>query len=51
MSLYLDRDLVDKHRPELGRLDVGKSCVRFRKLEDLPLEVIRQILLESLARR
>jgi hypothetical protein len=24
------------------RYDVGKSCVRFRKLEDLPLDVIRE---------
>jgi hypothetical protein len=24
------------------KLDMGKSCVRFKKLEDLPLEVIGQ---------
>jgi hypothetical protein len=26
------------------KLDMGKSCVRFRKLEDLPLEVIAEII-------
>ena len=25
------------------KLDMGKSCVRFRKLEDLPLDVISQV--------
>lgn len=26
------------------RFDVGKSCVRFRKLEDLPLDLIAQVI-------
>src|SRR5439155_6687617 len=26
------------------KLDMGKSCVRFRKLEDLPLEAIGQVI-------
>ena len=26
------------------KLDMGKSCVRFRKLEDVPLEVIGQVI-------
>ena len=26
------------------KLDMGKSCVRFRKLEDLPLDVIAQVI-------
>jgi hypothetical protein len=26
------------------RLDMGKSCVRFKKLEDLPLELIGQVI-------
>ncbi len=49
MSLYLntvygDPQLADWFRDryaETGkRLDMGKSCVRFRSLDDLPLEVI-----------
>jgi len=26
------------------KLDMGKSCVRFRRLEDLPLEVVGQVI-------
>lgn len=49
MSLYLNCVYAD---PEIKRwfeesfaasgekLDMGKSCVRFKKLEDLPLEVV-----------
>jgi uncharacterized protein YdhG (YjbR/CyaY superfamily) len=49
MSLYMDTGLVEQHRGELGGLSVGKSCIRFRQLEDLPLETVRVILRETLA--
>lgn len=43
-GLYMDDDLrdefLDAYRATGKRLDVGKSCVRFRKIEDLPLELI-----------
>jgi uncharacterized protein YdhG (YjbR/CyaY superfamily) len=48
MSLYMDVDLVEKYRSELAGLDVGKSCIRFRKLENLPLDTVRQILSETI---
>jgi uncharacterized protein YdhG (YjbR/CyaY superfamily) len=47
MSLYMDTDLVEKHRGELAGLSVGKSCIRFRKLEKLPLSVVKTILHET----
>lgn len=48
ISLYImNTKLVDEHRQELAGLDVGKSCIRFRKWEKLPVETIRQILEES----
>ena len=47
MSLYMDTGLVEKHRAELAGLDVGKSCIRFRKLEKLPLGMVRTILRET----
>ena len=50
MSLYMDTELVAKHRDELSGLDVGKSCIRFRKLEKLPLDTVRTILEETLQR-
>lgn len=49
MSLYLtgiymdeelNQDFEEKYRATGKRYDVGKSCVRFRKLDDLPLELI-----------
>ena len=49
MSLYLmniygdpeaEQWFVDRYRASGKRLDMGKSCVRFRKLEDLPLDLI-----------
>jgi uncharacterized protein YdhG (YjbR/CyaY superfamily) len=49
MSLYMDVDLVAKHKKALRHLDVGKSCIRFKPIEDLPLEAVRQILAETVA--
>jgi hypothetical protein len=45
-NIYADRDpqmerwFKEAYRASGKRMDVGKSCVRFWKLEDLPLEVI-----------
>ena len=42
--LYLDADEMKKFQEEYvksgKRMDMGKSCVRFKKLEDLPLDVV-----------
>ena len=44
MNIYSDADteqwFVDSYKATGKRLDMGKSCVRFRKLEDLPLDLI-----------
>lgn len=49
MSLYLNaiyadeqvrEDFEEAYRATGKRYDVGKSCVRFRRVEDLPLEVV-----------
>ena len=47
MSLYMDVDLVEMHRDELAGLDVGKSCIRFRRVERLPLDTVKTILGET----
>ena len=43
-SIYADPGLRDefeeRYRASGKRMDVGKSCVRFRTLDDLPLDVI-----------
>ncbi|MFO7696955.1 MAG: DUF1801 domain-containing protein [Anaerolineae bacterium] len=52
MSLYLMGIYADEARRERfeqayratgKRLDVGKACVRFRKLDDLPLELVAEV--------
>ncbi len=43
-NVYSDPDLsewfIKEYKASGKRLDMGKSCVRFRKLENLPLDVI-----------
>jgi hypothetical protein len=43
-AIYADPDLREefekRYRASGKRMDVGKSCVRFRALEELPLDVI-----------
>jgi hypothetical protein len=43
-SSYMDaartRSLADEFEKAGKKLDMGKSCVRFKKLDDLPLDVI-----------
>ena len=51
ISLYLDVDLVEKHKAELSHLNCGKSCVRFKAIEDLPLDTIKVILQETLQKQ
>ena len=51
MSLYLDVDLVDKYKNELSHLNCGKSCVRFKNINDLPLDTIKAILTETLQKQ
>jgi len=51
MSLYMDTDIVDKHREELAHLDLGKSCNRFRSLDQLPLDTVRLMLEETVRLR
>ncbi len=44
MNIYADEEtqnwFVDSYKATGKRLDMGKSCVRFRKLDDLPLDLI-----------
>lgn len=51
ISLYMDMDIVDRYREALGNLDCGKSCIRFKSLDALPLDVIAEILQETVAKQ
>ena len=43
----MDIALVSEHSDALKHLDVGKSCIRFKNIKDLPLETEQQILIEN----
>ena len=51
LSLYMDVNLVEDHKSELGNLDCGKSCIRFKRVDDLPLDVIATILQETVKKQ
>ena len=53
MSLYMDVEIVEKHKAELDEagLNCGKSCIRFRRLEQLPEETIKTMLRETAAKQ
>lgn len=42
-SFYADPSIVTRHRAALRGLDVGKSCIRFRALEDGLIATLRKI--------
>ncbi len=47
-SLYVcETSVVAKHAKALAHLDVGKGCIRFKKIEQLPKKDILEILKES----
>lgn len=47
MSLYMDTDIVAAHKEELAHLNCGKSCIRFRSIDQLPEATIKQMLQET----
>ena len=36
--------IAEKFKNELGKVSVGKSCIRFRKIEDLDLKTLEKVL-------
>lgn len=36
--------LAEKFKDDLGKVSVGKSCIRFKKLEDLHLPTLKKVL-------
>jgi len=39
--------VAEKRKKELGKVSVGRSCVRFKKIEDLNLDVLKTVILEG----
>jgi len=44
ISVYLPTDVVEAHRDQLAGLNVGKSCIRYRRPDQLDREVVRSML-------
>jgi uncharacterized protein YdhG (YjbR/CyaY superfamily) len=43
-SFYADPTIVKEFRSELGDLEIGKACIRFRKIEDISLAALQKII-------
>lgn len=48
MGIYADKDLYDWFVSEYKKytnrkLDMGKSCIRFKKTEEIPYEIIGEL--------
>lgn len=49
MGIYADPELLDWFVTEYPKqckykLDMGKSCIRFKKMEDIPFDLIGQLM-------
>ena len=52
MALYVcETDVVKAHLAELGKVNCGKGCIRFKRLTDLNLHAVERILREILQLR
>ena len=52
MALYVcEGDIVKTHLAQLGKVDCGKGCIRFKRLSDLNLKSVESILREILELR
>jgi uncharacterized protein YdhG (YjbR/CyaY superfamily) len=48
ISLYiLKKDVLDKFRPQLKGLSVGKGCIRYSKPEKIDFKIVDEMLRES----
>lgn len=39
--------IAEKAKDRLGKVSVGRSCIRFKKLEDLNLDVLKEVILQA----
>ena len=39
--------LAEKYKDQLGKVNVGRSCIRFKKLENLNLETVKKLIKEA----
>jgi hypothetical protein len=51
-SLYVNfvvdnKYIAEKYKKELGKVSVGKSCISFKKLEDINLPILKKVIMEA----
>ena len=49
ISLYVcavmnGKYIAESHKKDLGKVSVGKSCIRFKKLDDLNLDTLKKVI-------
>ncbi|MBI5223997.1 DUF1801 domain-containing protein [Candidatus Micrarchaeota archaeon] len=49
ISLYVcsienGKYIAEKYKDELGKVSVGKSCIRFKKIDDLNLKTLKKVI-------
>ena len=54
ISMYVcatkgDEYIAEKHKTRLGKVSVGRSCIRFKKLEDLNVPAAMEVVKEAAA--
>jgi uncharacterized protein YdhG (YjbR/CyaY superfamily) len=47
MVLYVHTRLLPKYRGQFEGLSMGKECIRFRHLDELPIAAVRNLLREA----
>ncbi len=43
LAIYAGIPVLDRYRDTFSHLDLGKSCLRFRRLQDLDLATLREL--------
>jgi hypothetical protein len=42
-----DQYIAEKYKNELGKASVGRSCIRYKKLADIDLDMLKKVILEG----
>lgn len=40
--------IPEKHKADFPKASIGKSCIRFKKVEDIDLEKLKKVILEGI---
>ena len=52
LAFYVsDPELVEEFKPRLASLDCGKTCIRYKRIEDVPMDVIAELVETAALRR